>query len=490
MGALLLAGLTANAQLADGTVAPDFDVTDINGEQHHLQEYLDAGKTVVLYISATWCNPCWQFHNTHYLEQVYNAYGLPATDEVVILYVEGDPSTTINDIHGIPSANGSTQGDWTAGTPYPIIDSATIANDYDISYFPTIYRICPEDGTTTEIERGTPTQLVQSIEANCHELTGLPNMGEISARSAKFCDAQSSPVVSLISRGDVISTATVELYKNNELVDTKTFEGLSVKSFRSEQLVFDDQTIDATATYKAVLTQVNGVAPASEEEYHTSANFTTTVNTNSVVSANNLFIQVRTDNYPGEMAWYILDSAQNIIASHQYVGNEANSQGQIPAGGPDALQVKDHTVILPEGIDCYSVVLVDAYGDGWDYDLTGELSGIQIYGGGELIYNHSGSFEATQIYDEAAFKTNNTLDTPKVETLNFAIYPNPSTGIFNFATNEAVDVTVMDITGKTVFTAKGIDNGGSVNLSGLQKGMYIAKVNGATSERIEKIVIK
>jgi hypothetical protein len=483
MGALLLAGLTANAQLADGSVAPDFDVTDINGEQHHLQDYLDAGKTVVLYISATWCNPCWQFHNTHYLAEVYNYYGPEASDDVVILYVEGDPNTTVNDIHGIPSANGSTQGDWTAGTPYPIIDSASIANSYDISYFPTIYRICPETGTTTEINRGTPYQLLNQIKADCHPLVGLPNLGEVSAANQAFCDATGHPYVSLGSRGSNINSATVELYKNGELEVTQTFESLTVADFGTTKLSFTEATIDPTATYHAVLTGVNGTTSALEAEVLTTVNFTGSIN--DTESSNNIYVNVYTDRYPGEMSWYILDSNEAIVASHQYVGKADGS-----AGGQDALQFFSHPVTLPEGIDCYTVVQVDGYGDGWVDGTTSATRGMKIVAGdGTIVYTNNGA-AFSQIYKEAAFKTTGILGAEKFELAKFAIFPNPSTGIFNFATEEAVDITVLDITGKTVFTAKGIDNGGAINLSGLQKGMYIAKVNGATSERIEKIVIK
>ena len=62
--------------------------------------------------------------------------------------------------------------------------------------------------------------------------------------------------------------------------------------------------------------------------------------------------------------------------------------------------------------------------------------------------------------------------------------------MFNFAPQETVAVTVMDLTGKVVFTAKEINNGDTMDLSGLQKGMYIAKIVGATAERTEKLVIK
>ena len=42
--ALLLLSFQSNAQIAPGSVAPDFTATDINGVSHHLADYLAAGK--------------------------------------------------------------------------------------------------------------------------------------------------------------------------------------------------------------------------------------------------------------------------------------------------------------------------------------------------------------------------------------------------------------------------------------------------------------
>jgi thiol-disulfide isomerase/thioredoxin len=136
--------MTTNAQLPNGCIGPDFTATDLNGNTVNLYSILNQGKTVFMDISATWCGPCWSYHNTGALENLYNQYGPPGTNELMVLFVEGDGSTNTACLYGPTGCNSSTQGDWVTGTPYPIIDNATIANQYQIGYYPTIYMITPD----------------------------------------------------------------------------------------------------------------------------------------------------------------------------------------------------------------------------------------------------------------------------------------------------------------------------------------------------------
>ena len=140
---LCLCVTRTSAQLSAGSEAPDFTLTDINGETHNLYDLLDAGKTVVIDFSATWCGPCWNYHNTHAMKDFYIDHGPDGTEESMVFFIEADLNTGLDDLNGETSG---TQGDWVEGTPYPIIDLQTseVSDAYNINYYPTIYKVCSD----------------------------------------------------------------------------------------------------------------------------------------------------------------------------------------------------------------------------------------------------------------------------------------------------------------------------------------------------------
>lgn len=486
-GLLAFAGMTAQAQ------APDFDVYDLNENHHVLDDYLADGKTVLMDISATWCGPCWAFHSMHTLEKLHYAFGPEGSNQIVVLFIEGDNDTPINNLHGengpgTPS-NHPTQGDWVTNTPYPIINDDNMAGLYDIEQdgmisFPSLYKICP-DGSYTQIPNaqfGNINNIINAMNSCGTTLTPIQNHAGIKTHDLRFCEAAGNTAATITNYGGNAITAAVINIKDSEnnVVATQNYAG-NLAMFASATIDFDGIELDPAVDYTMEITTVNGVAPASANASQAVIHAIASPETNI-----NVVVKVTTDAYPGEIEWKIKDSNGQVVASHAY----AAGPGGGGAGGPDANTTKVHNITLPASPDCYTIELIDDYGDGW---------GLSLGNPGFELFDHTGTVSILHLpvknfgslmTVESAFSTNGILDNPVFETTNFAVYPNPTTGILNFTTQEAVSVTVMDLTGKVVFTAKEVNNGGSVNLSSLQSGMYVAKIKGATTERVEKIVIK
>lgn len=143
----LLAAFVAFANLSFaqiGATAPDFTVTDLDGTSHNLYSILDDGKVVILDCSATWCGPCWSYHQEHYLQDLHDQYGPNGTDQLRVILYEADAATDLAALQG----TGNTLGDWLADNPtYPIINENPISlpgNVYWPLGFPTINVISPD----------------------------------------------------------------------------------------------------------------------------------------------------------------------------------------------------------------------------------------------------------------------------------------------------------------------------------------------------------
>ena len=63
-------------QLANGSILPaGINLTDLNGNTYDIDALISGGKTIFIDVSATWCGPCWGFHQTHILDDLFTQYG-------------------------------------------------------------------------------------------------------------------------------------------------------------------------------------------------------------------------------------------------------------------------------------------------------------------------------------------------------------------------------------------------------------------------------
>ena len=470
--AFILLSFQSNAQIAPGSVAPDFTATDINGVSHNLATYLAAGKTVIMDVSATWCGPCWNFHNTGALEDLYAAYGVEGSDEVVILFIEGDANTTNADLNGTGT---NTQGNWVAGTPYPIIDGSNIGSLYQITYFPTVFRICP-NGLVTEMAGRTASSIRTDVNTNCVPLIGVQNNVGAVDNTNSFCSTTGSAVAKMKNFGEnVITAATLNLKEDGAVVATKNYTG-SMPRFTTRSVTFDSYVYNPTANYTVEVVTANS-NPIFNPSIATAEMGVAT----AVQATTNVVVKVYTDNWPAEISWNIKNSAGTIVASAgPYIGNASG------AGGPDANTTKTHNVTLPAGV-CYSINLLDSYGDGWGIGATPH--GIEIFDDTNTsIYNKAvGSFGTTLALPNALSTT--LLAVSNFEASDVKLFPNPSTGVISINTTTPVAVSIVDITGKVVFEANNVTKDKNIDLSGLQKGMYLAKISSENATTTEKIIL-
>lgn len=159
-------GLLSIAAIAQptGEIFPDFTYDDLDGNTHHLQSYLDEGKTVVIDVFATWCGPCQ--NSVPGIEELYNTYGQAGDQSMVVLSFERDPDTD-NEAQFIEQFDMES----------PVITEATdlIADTWNITYQPRYFVVCPDGTFMSQLSspiNSNPQPLVD-LANDCESITGL-----------------------------------------------------------------------------------------------------------------------------------------------------------------------------------------------------------------------------------------------------------------------------------------------------------------------------
>jgi hypothetical protein len=171
-------GVKANAQLLPNgtTLNNTFALTDLNGSTVDVFTTLDAGKHLLLDISATWCSSCWGLHQSKLIDNYYTQYAAPQTADALVYFVEGDANTSLADIQG---TGGNTVGNWTSGTTHPIMhasaselstmNSAITVNGAGGYGFPTVLLFCADRKMYKVIpsQQNTVAKLRTFAESTC-----------------------------------------------------------------------------------------------------------------------------------------------------------------------------------------------------------------------------------------------------------------------------------------------------------------------------------
>ena len=365
-------GFSAFAQLPDGSTAPNWTLTDLNGNSHTLYSVLDQGIPAIIDFSATWCGPCWNYHQQHHLEDLYDEYGPTGTveqDAVRVYWIESDSNTNDPCMTNSPGCTGGTQGDWTAGTDFPLFNppNENVPTAYQIGAYPTIIAVCP-DRKMYETGQANKNTLVTWINETCA-------LDESFFATDETCNGDGTGMIDLQVTGGFgnISYSWSNGESSEDLIGVpQGTYSCTITEGRGHTVETGDITVSGPATSVAVGSEtVNDVACNGENNGNISISPTGGAGGYSYMWSNGSTSQSISDLEPNTYTVVITDT-DGCTAEEVYVIEEPEVLSELTNTLPAACGNNNGTIILQAsgGVGPYT------YDIGVDFNGSGIFQGV------------------------------------------------------------------------------------------------------------------
>lgn len=462
-----------HAQIESGTTAPTFETTTLTGETFSLQSELDAGRSVVIHFMSTWSGVSWDYHSSGSLQDFYELFGPAEADLVSVLLVEGDPDTSSELLEGVGA---DTWGDWTEGISYPIAEDPGLAALYEVNYYPTLFKICP-DGIVHEIYMLDFNELMDQVLVDCsNEVQGVLPQIVAYTGTESTCDTADVRLTVANYGMEPLTSAAFEVSSNGTSVGVFPWEG-EIGAYGMEDITVTELELIGDTEIEVSLTEGNGVALEDSlvAFVETAVEVTTWWN-----------IDLLTDCYPEETTWTVTDEDGVVVES----------------GGPYTDQVQ--TLIEVEfglpATGCYTFTLEDTFGDGMHGSQWGDCPGdgycVVTTAEGD-IYNYDGSYDF-ETEAKAANAAVVSVNEQQTGTRRLSVFPNPARTsaqvLAEGFAGKAVSLQVMDALGHLVIAQDlGIVGSESMqaplDLTHIESGLYTVRLRAGDQLSTTRLVV-
>lgn len=401
-------------------------------------------------------------------------------------------STNESDFFGVmkkmlPDGNGTSMlTSYEPGEEFTLTQSWTLANIYDMDEIAVVAFI--QDQTTKEVHQAG------FDDSGVLEAVYNIDVAAISYENMDVnCESVTNPSFEIRNNGsDTLTSLDIE-YDINGTIGTYNWTG-SLAFFETATIELGEIefTSDDDNTLMITLSSPNGDG-IDENTANNNLEIPVPVSQETTLG---ITVKVYTDNYPGETSWKIRNSANLVVASATYGSGSA-------AGGPNALIMHEHYVLLEDAFDCHSFTIYDSYGDGLAYGPPGQIYGYEVIDGfGETVISLLGG-EPTDLNfgssNENKMTTTDVLSVEKsVLNSSLSLYPNPTSTNLNIAfeleRNDHITIDVMNIVGQIVSSQDfGTVSAGytlkTINVSDLSSGIYLVNITANDGVITRKITV-
>ncbi len=464
VGIVLLTFQPAQTQLDGSGIAPNFTLTDIDGVEHELYNYLDQGKVVILDFFAVWCSICKA--DADYLKAVNEAYGPSGSNQIVMLSLEGDDSSSDDETREFAEEFGS-------GNPH-INNTGTVNDLYRLNGYPTYYAIAPDRSYV--IVGGRQETMQHKMEEAI--LTSPPlrtvdndvRLMEFYSPKGSICNNSIAPQIRIQNYGkNLIQRLQVEVLIDGLRTSIFTHsDSLLPYHFADLSLVPIENIPDGWHDIEFRFVEINGMADSDPDNGIKGGDFLI------LDQGEQITVSLTTDSYPKETSWGIFQDGKTLA---RFSGYDKGLSGY------------SQEVCVEAGI-CYQLVIYDQYGDGMS------SGGIEVSYLGDKI----GQIDASEFNKDSAsinicIWPLSTGDTEKSMQPAISIFPNPSSGEIEVSWQEfSIQVSEIQVTSMTgqVILSKLIahkQNKTTINLSDSSNGIYFVRLITTYGPLIKKVIV-